>query len=167
MPVCPSCGSEFRAGFTECNTCRIPLVASLVESEEDEPEFIEEGGEETLHLLGTLEEDAQAMLLRRLLDDAAIPSILQGGHGVKIGECVPYRILVDEDYLDAARETISAYQAPGLITGQIEGALARLSNELGRIARERKDLSSKVKAINESSDQLRKQLEELNHDLED
>ncbi len=166
MPVCPSCGSEFRAGFTECNSCRVPLVATL-DDPEKEPELIEESGEETLHLLGTLDDEAQAVLIRRLLDDAAIPSIVQGGHGARIGECVPYRILVDEDYLDAARETISAFQAPGLITGQIEGDLARLSSELTRIGRERKDLASTIQSINESSTQLRKQLEQLNRDLDE
>jgi hypothetical protein len=27
MPVCPSCSSEFRAGFTRCVTCNVDLVA--------------------------------------------------------------------------------------------------------------------------------------------
>ena len=27
MPVCPSCGAEFREGFSECNSCMIPLVS--------------------------------------------------------------------------------------------------------------------------------------------
>lgn len=167
MPVCPNCGSEFRAGFTECNTCRIPLVESLDEPEEDEPQVIEETSEETLHLLGTLEDDAQAMLIRRLLDEAGIPSVVQGGHGAQIGHCLPFRVFVDEDYLDAARETINAYHAPGLITGQIEGDLARLSNELARIGRERKDLAPKVKGISGGIEQLRKSLEELNRDLDE
>ena len=26
MPWCPKCGAEFRPGFTECNTCHIPLM---------------------------------------------------------------------------------------------------------------------------------------------
>lgn len=26
MPWCPKCGAEFRPGFTECNTCHIPLI---------------------------------------------------------------------------------------------------------------------------------------------
>ncbi len=166
MPVCPSCGSEFRAGFTECNTCRVPLVATLSEPD-DEPEVVEESSEETLHLLGTIEDDAQAILIRHLLDEADIPSVVQGGHGAHIGQCIPFRIFVDEDYLEAARETIAAYQAPGLITGQIEGDLARLSNEMVRIGSERRDLAPKVKSINESIDQLRKHLEALNRDLDE
>ena len=26
MPWCPKCRAEFREGFTECNTCHIPLI---------------------------------------------------------------------------------------------------------------------------------------------
>lgn len=166
MPICPSCGSGFRAGFSECNTCHVPLVDSL-----DEPEveaIVEAGdGANTLHLLGTMTEDAQAILLRRLLDEAEIPSILQGGHGLQIGQCVPFRILIDEDYFEAARETIAAYQSPALLTGQIEGDLGRLSSELNRLKRERQDLAPKLQALQQSVDQLRQQLEALNRDLDE
>ena len=166
MPVCPSCGSEFRAGFTECNTCRIPLVDSLEEPEEELPVVAEESSDETLHLLGTMDDDAQALVTRRLLDEAGIPSVVQGGHA-SIGHCAPYRIYVDEDYLDAARETLADYQAPSLVTGQIEGNLTRLSRELSRILKERRELSPKVQGISESIETLRKRLEELNVDLDD
>ena len=167
MPVCPSCGSEFRAGFTQCNTCRIPLVESLAEEIEEElPQVLEESSEETLHLLGTFDDDASAIVMRKLLDDAAIPSIVQGGHGT-IGHCVPFRVYVDEDYLEAARETLSEHQAPSLITGQIEGNLTRLSRELSRLLREHRELSPKVQAVSESIESLRKRLEELNVDLDD
>lgn len=167
MPVCPSCGSEFRAGFTECNTCRIPLVASLDEPEEEVAQVIEDDGEETLQLLATLQDDTQATLIRRLLDEASIPSIVQGGHAHNIGQCIPFQILIDEEYIDAARETVAAYQSPSLMTGQVEGALARLSIELGRIGKERRDLTAKLQAIKVSSEQLQKQLAELNEELED
>ena len=26
MPWCPKCRAEFREGFTQCNTCHIPLI---------------------------------------------------------------------------------------------------------------------------------------------
>ena len=166
MPVCPSCGSEFRAGFTECNTCRVPLVASTsgVGSNVD---VSEAAGEESLQLLGTLEDDAQAMTVRRVLDDAGIPSVMQGGHASNIGGCVPYRILVDEDYLEAARETIAAFQSPGLVTGQIESALGRLSSELRQLGQQRKDLAPLVGNINETVEDLRAQLDEFNRELEE
>jgi hypothetical protein len=167
MPICPSCGSEFRAGFTECNTCRVPLVDSLDEPEEELLlEVVEETSEETLHLIGTLDDEAQAIVTRRLLDEAGIPSVIQGGHA-SIGHCTPYRVYVDEDYLDAAREALSDYQSPALVTGQIEGSLMHLSRELNRILRERTDLSPKVKGISESIEGLRARLEKLNEDLED
>ena len=38
MPWCPKCKAEFRAGFTVCNTCHIPLI----EHEPDGTEQIEE-----------------------------------------------------------------------------------------------------------------------------
>ena len=145
MPICPSCGSEFRAGITDCNTCHVALVDSL-DPPQAEVEVVEEVDEETLHLLGTFNDDAQAILMRHLLDGAGIPSIVQGGHGPRVGHCVPYRVLVDEDYVEAAQETIAAYQSPSLITGQVEGDLARLSTELNRLARERRDLVAKIQS---------------------
>lgn len=166
MPICPSCGSEFRAGFTHCNTCHIALVESLDEPEEQQAEVVEESSDETLHLIGTLDDEAQAIVTRRLLDEAGIPSVVQGGHAA-IGHCVPYRVYVDEDYIDAARETLSDYQSPVLVTGQIEGNLTRLSRELSRILRERKELSPRVQGISEGIEGLRKRLEELNAELDD
>lgn len=43
MPWCPKCGAEFRAGFTVCNTCRLPLIDHRPDGTErlpaaDEPE---------------------------------------------------------------------------------------------------------------------------------
>ena len=29
MPWCPKCKAEYREGFTECNTCHVPLVDEL------------------------------------------------------------------------------------------------------------------------------------------
>jgi len=166
MPICPSCGSEFRAGFTDCNTCHVALVDSL-EAQQEEVEIVEQVDEETLHLLGTFNDDAQAILIRHLLDGAGIPSILQGGHGPQIGHCLPYRVLVDEDYVEAAHETIAAYQSPTLLTGQVEGDLARLSTELNRLTRERRELVPQIHAVLQSVEQLRERLDVLNRELEE
>lgn len=35
MPWCPKCKAEYREGFTECSTCRVPLVDTLPEENEE------------------------------------------------------------------------------------------------------------------------------------
>lgn len=50
MAICPKCKSEFREGFTKCNSCNIPLVDEL-EKETEEIEFIHEDGEEWVFLI--------------------------------------------------------------------------------------------------------------------
>ncbi|HYE75151.1 MAG TPA: DUF2007 domain-containing protein [Blastocatellia bacterium] len=172
MPFCPSCNSEFRAGFTTCNTCHIPLVDSL---DDDEPEEVstngarsavyEDDAEDTLQMIATFEDDAQAIYVRRLLDDAGIPSVIAGGHGATIRSCEPYRIFVDEDYLEAAKETIESFSSPTLVTGQIEGNISRLSKELDRIERERDYLKPQVHAVRTSLTKLQSDLNTLNHEL--
>lgn len=167
MPYCPSCGSEFRTGFQLCNTCNVALVASLDEPEEIEPDAPEPDDDNPLHLLGTLTDEGQATLIRRLLDEAAIPSIVQGGHAPQIGGCTPWRVYVDEDYLEAARETLASFQAPTLITGQIEGALGRFENELAQLGRQRRDAQAQIQSVRQSIDRLRRELGELNKQLDE
>ena len=40
--ICPSCGDEYREGFTECAECRVPLVARPTREppEPDHPELV-------------------------------------------------------------------------------------------------------------------------------
>lgn len=170
MPYCPSCGSEFRSGFQVCNTCNVTLVDSLDsldDIEEVAPDTPAEDDDNPLHLLGTLTDEGQATLIRRLLDEAAIPSIVQGGHAPQIGGCTPWRVYVDEDYLEAARETLASFQAPTLITGQIEGALGRFENELTQLGRERRDAQAQIQSVRQSIDRLRRELGELNKQLDE
>lgn len=174
MPFCPSCGAEFRAGFTTCNTCRVPLVDSLDDADEEievatngsrGAVYEQEVGEDTLRLLGTFEEDAQAVYVRRLLDDAGIPSVVVGGHGATIRSCEPYRVFVDEDYFEAAQETIESFRSPSLVTGQIEGNLSRLERELQRLEREHDYARPQVQAVRASLEKLQHDLNALNHEL--
>ena len=169
MPYCPSCGAEFRVGFTTCNTCHTPLVASLDEPEEEVSAAAEaeDDAEDTIKPLGVFGDDAQAMLIRRLLDEADIPSVVHGGHAQQIGQCTPWRIFVDEDYFDSAKETLASYQAPTLLTGQIEGVLGQFENELGQLGRTRRDLQDQIKAVRESIAALREDLSALNNELEE
>lgn len=171
MPFCPSCGAEFRAGFSVCNTCGVDLVSSL-----DKPKEVtrhasedseDEHGEEALRLLGTFADETTATLVRRLLDDAGIPSVSIGGHAATIGNCTPWQVLVDEDYVEAAKETVASYQSPSLVTGQIEGELHRLSSDLTRLTRQRRDLSPAVHSIQQTIDKLREQLAEINPEIEE
>jgi hypothetical protein len=166
MPFCPSCGAEFRAGFTECNTCQVPLVASL-EAAEEAPGRAADFEDDTLRLLSSFGDEAQAAFVRRLLDDAGVPSVLQGGHAANVKGCEPYRVLVDEDYFEAAQETIEIYRSPALVTGQIEGNLSRLRDELQRLERGREDLTPQFQAVEESLERLQADLSALNRELEE
>ncbi len=79
----------------------------------------------------------------------------------------PWQVLVDEDYVDAAKETVASYQSPTLITGQIEGELQRLSTDLTRLTRQRRDLSPAIQSLQQTIDKLREQLAELNPEIEE
>lgn len=169
MPFCPLCGSEFRAGFSECNTCQVPLVAKLSPAmsggddfEEDEMDAIDI----ELKLLTGTTSSSQASIVRRLLDEAGIPSIVQGGHGDEIGSGEPYQIFVDENWYDDARASIEAYMSPGLVTGQIEGDLQRLEKELVSLERGHSHLKPQLGAVKSSLQQLQKELEQLNRELD-
>ena len=172
MPFCPSCGAEFRAGFTVCNTCGVDLVSTI--EKEPQPARVKaeapdsaDDSDEPLRLLATFTDESTAALVRRLLDEGGIPSVSLGGHGPQIGSCKPWQILVDEDYVEAASETVASYQSPSLITGQIEGDIQRLSNDLSRLTRERRELAPTVDSIRQTMDRLRNQLEELNREIEE
>ncbi|MBS1812709.1 MAG: DUF2007 domain-containing protein [Acidobacteria bacterium] len=168
MPYCPSCGSEFRSGFTECNSCHVPLVASLNAETNGAGEvyFEEDDSESELQLLLTLTSGSQATFVRRLLDDAGVPSVLHGGHGDEIRSGEPYRIYVDEDYFEAAQETIESFRSPSLVTGQIEGDLLRLQQELQRLEREAAHARPQLQAVRASMEKLQSELNALNRELE-
>lgn len=163
MPFCPSCGSEFRSGFSECNTCHVPLVARLnnVTSDEEDVDM-----EIELKPLTRTTSTSQATIIRRLLDEAGIPSLVQGGHGDDIGSGEPYQIFVDENWYDDARASIEAYLSPGLVTGQIEGDLQRLEKELVNLERGHSHLKPQLGAVKASLQQLQKELELLNRELD-
>jgi hypothetical protein len=170
MPFCPSCGAEFRAGFIECNTCLVPLVDSL-------QDFADEVGpdartanvdpdEDTLRVLANFNDEGEISFARRLLDEGGVPSVVHGGHAQNVSSCVPFRLLVDEDYVDAARETLAIYQSAALVTGQIEGQLTRLQQELANVERRRRDLGSEIQSVRDGIERLKVSLQNLNHSLE-
>lgn len=170
MPYCPSCESEFRAGFTECNSCRVPLVASLAAAPQSvasvEQFEEEETSEAVLQQLVTLTSASQATYVRRLLDDAGVPSVMLGGHGDDIRSGDPYRIFVDEDYFEAGQETIESFRSPTLVTGQIEGDLTRLQQELSRLEKSNDRLKPQLHAVRGSMEKLQSDLKALNQELD-
>ncbi len=170
MPYCPSCESEFRAGFTECNSCRVPLVTSLNAAPQSAASVATyeeaETSESVLQQLVTLTSGSQATYVRRLLDDAGVPSVMLGGHSDDIRSGDPYRIFVDEDYFEAAQETIESFRSPTLVTGQIEGDLTRLQQELGRMEKENDRLKPQLHAVRTSMEKLQSDLHALNRELD-
>jgi|GEM_PF-5083688 len=165
MPFCPSCGAEFRAGFTHCNTCQVPLVASL-EAAAQPAGAPADFDDSALRLLSAFDDESQTAFIRRLLDEAGVPSVLQGGHAPNVAHCGPYRLLVDEDYFEAAEETLASYRSPSLITGQIEGNLNRLREELGQIEREHGSAGPQLRAVRDGIERLQADLQALNRELE-
>ena len=165
MPFCPSCGAEFRAGFTQCNTCLVPLVASL-EALDEEPGEEEAEFETALHLLSEFTDESHAVLVRHLLDEAGIPSVLQGGHARTVESCQPYRLFVEEAHVEVAQETLESYRSPSLVTGEIEGHLDRLQGELRRIGREYDQVAPHLRAVQENLERLRTSLRTLDNELD-
>jgi len=166
MPFCPSCGAEFRAGYIQCNSCLVPLVASLEALDEEsgaETEFAAGG----LHLLSSFANESQMAHARRLLDGAGVPSVVQEGYDRNVEGGEPYQIYVDEDYLEEAQAVLASYYSPSLITGEIEGNLDRLQSELRRIEREQKNLAPHLQTVVKSVERLRADLQALNRMLDE
>lgn len=67
---CPKCRAEYREGYTECAECRIPLVESL-------PEIIEEEPEEYVAVV-TTNELPELAVIKSILEAAEIPYFTQG-----------------------------------------------------------------------------------------
>ena len=69
---CPSCGSEYREGFSSCADCEVPLVDAPVPPSEAHPD---PGDVETVFATG----DPVALLTAKsLLDEAGIPYLTRG-----------------------------------------------------------------------------------------
>ncbi len=67
---CPSCGSEYREGFSSCADCEVPLVDSPPAESHPDPGYVE-----TVFASG----DPVALLTARsLLDEAGIPYLTRG-----------------------------------------------------------------------------------------
>jgi hypothetical protein len=188
MPFCPSCGAEFRAGFTECNNCNVMLVDSL--DSFDEGEFDEAEWDDRLRLVESFDAESDAVFARQLLDGAGIPSVLKAGHEspqiagsedvtkhpfawmrsgatpplhVEGGE--PYRVFVDDDYYNAAVETLEYAESPLLVIGRAEEHLNRLREALDDESLDSPDLARLAKSADNDAKQLQASLYELKNKL--
>lgn len=128
--------------------------------------YSDEEDDSSLVLLTTVAEQSQAMFMRRLLDEAGVPSVMLGGHGDRVGSGEAYRIYVDEDWTEGAQETIEAFKSTSLVTGQIEGDLLRLKQELDRIENETRSTSAPLQTLRGSLDKLMQDLNAFNRELE-
>lgn len=114
MPWCPHCGAEYRAGYTVCSTCGVPLVETPPDvhpaADADRP----------LDLVPLCERknDAEADLLRQFLADSGIPVILRGRLEIDnlasmyTGNSLSgKRLFVNRCDLEQAQELIRAFQS--------------------------------------------------------
>jgi hypothetical protein len=74
--ICPSCGAEYREGFTRCHDCDVPLVASLEEAASGEAAFTGEDALVPFHV--TRHPELLGALLERL-EDERIPYAVHAG----------------------------------------------------------------------------------------
>ena len=94
---CPSCRSEYRAGFTWCKDCDVALVAELLP--EDEPEFTD-----LVEVLG-IADAGQIPLIKSILEAEEIPYLAQG-ENFNLARNIPVRFLVPKKYLVQARDVL-------------------------------------------------------------
>ncbi|MBI4574777.1 MAG: DUF2007 domain-containing protein [Planctomycetes bacterium] len=112
MPYCPECLEEYRAGFTECADCKVPLVEAL------------EAGSATvtygeLVKLVNVETPTQAELIRGLLEEGAVPAFLKHGEvygalGVAGDPSIleGQDVLVPAEHLEQARAILAEADLP-------------------------------------------------------
>ena len=114
---CPACGSEFRAGFTICSDCGIPLVAEIPE---DEPPLDVETHPPVTVLASS--DPAVIAVATSYLDGDGIRYVVQNGHSFNLfgsGLGTGYSPIVEvavqvaaEDAATAAEVLASAETAP-------------------------------------------------------
>ena len=96
---CPECKSEYRAGFTVCGDCDVPLVHEL--PPEPEPKYIEYE-----QILATNSPSDRA-LLKSILDAEGITYYFDGDHAAPyVYHAVPVRLMVKIDQAAAAMEIL-------------------------------------------------------------
>lgn len=139
MPWCPKCKSEFREGFTECESCGVALVDELPEERpEDSPRALPEGMSKPIVIhtaANRLEAEMLCDMLREhdivVLDRAAAFRQIQAYSGADARFGV--EIVVDASQVTKARLLIEE-----LHNGLGESALSE--EELAQLAEEQAEL---------------------------
>ncbi len=114
MPFCPSCQTEYRAGFTRCADCDVELVPSLVQDAQEEGD----AGPVELDELATFPNASEAEMIQELLEDNGISTVLRGDVdplGIVAGSDT-ITLLVKQEDLQEARRLYDEYFA-----GEVEG----------------------------------------------
>jgi hypothetical protein len=105
MAFCPSCKAEYRSGFERCADCSVALVDSLPEPEKGDPTPME------LAELATFPNPAEAAMIRELLEENGITTVLRDdffGYG---GAAATQTLLVNVIELPAAEKVYEEYFA--------------------------------------------------------
>ena len=108
MPYCPQCHAEYEEGVKLCGTCQIPLVLGSA------PERSQSRGEPKVKLVRlrkftgpTARLDAE--LAKNLLDSEGIPCVLPGEISAETIPIFDIPLLVREEDVDRATETLASY----------------------------------------------------------
>jgi len=141
----------------------VPLVAELEEPAAS-PEMIAGARLGALQVVSISSDQAEADVVRGLLDNAGIPSVSEHTPsadsslfpGVNSGS-MPFRVLVHEEDYTAAKEILDQSRLP-LAVGQIEGQLTLFQNRLKSIANARPNLTSDMRALDKTIERLRSEL---------
>lgn len=106
MPYCPGCGSEYRAGFTTCIECHLPLVDKLPPIEPSRPP-----ASVKVVRLAEFPSQIEGEMWSDVLQSEGIPSVLVPlGAGASFGSggtvWTPHEMRVRESDLERAREIL-------------------------------------------------------------
>lgn len=136
MPWCPKCRAEYREGFTECNTCGVPLVDELPREEPDaQPAFVLPDGMEKPVAVYTAKNRLEAEMVCDMLREQDIvvfsrPAAFRqiqaySGSDARFG----VEVLVDVSQTARARQLIDEMKRELEQAPLDEDELARLAEE--------------------------------------
>lgn len=137
MPWCPKCKAEYREGFTECSTCRVPLVDGLPEENaaSKREKFVLPDGMEKPIVVYTAKNRLEATTICDMLHEN---DVVAYDRPASFGQIVDYTgadsrfglsIIVDASQTARARELIEEMHRNLSETPIDEEALARLAEE--------------------------------------